>query len=185
MQGCISLFKRQILSHWIIVIDWIRDIQHLFITQCKSQILTSHSSPLYSQHVWYKDFTTSKESLLCSVNMSPPVLFTHFSVISRFLETRWQCSYIWIYKNKVREISPRCLREKSSVSFFLQQTNTFAISNHDGKITVSGPLDFEKVQRYTLFVTAKVFTKIQLLCFTINFAIFKNCQSLQYLKAAL
>ena len=36
------------------------------------------------------------------------------------------------------------------------QTDTFAISNHDGKITINGPLDFENEQRYTLFVTAKV-----------------------------
>ncbi|XP_015749275.1 PREDICTED: protocadherin Fat 4-like, partial [Acropora digitifera] len=35
------------------------------------------------------------------------------------------------------------------------QTNNFAISNHHGKITVSGPLDFENEQRYTLFVIAK------------------------------
>lgn len=36
------------------------------------------------------------------------------------------------------------------------QTDTFEISNHDGKITLNGPLDFENEQRYTLFVTAKV-----------------------------
>jgi len=39
---------------------------------------------------------------------------------------------------------------------FAQQTDSFTINNHDGKITVNGPLDFEKEQRYTLFVTAKV-----------------------------
>lgn len=35
------------------------------------------------------------------------------------------------------------------------KTDTFAIDNHLGKITINGSLDFEKVQRYTLFVTAK------------------------------
>ncbi|XP_074606157.1 cadherin-23-like isoform X2 [Acropora palmata] len=35
------------------------------------------------------------------------------------------------------------------------RTSNFAISNHHGKITVSGPLDFENEQRYTLFVIAK------------------------------
>jgi len=35
------------------------------------------------------------------------------------------------------------------------KTDSFTINNHDGKITVNGPLDFEKEQRYTLFVTAK------------------------------
>lgn len=42
----------------------------------------------------------------------------------------------------------------------IKQTDTFAISNHDGKITVNGPLDFETEQRYTLFVTVKVFCLI-------------------------
>ncbi|XP_068705618.1 cadherin-23-like isoform X2 [Montipora foliosa] len=35
------------------------------------------------------------------------------------------------------------------------KTDTFAITNHNGNIRVSGPLDFEKEQRYTLFVIAK------------------------------
>ena len=39
---------------------------------------------------------------------------------------------------------------------FVLQTDTFTINNHDGIITLNGPLDFENEQRYTLFVTAKV-----------------------------
>ena len=56
------------------------------------------------------------------------------------------------------------LIECPSISYHLKiislplvpQTDTFEIGNHDGKITLNGPLDFENEQRYTLFVTAKV-----------------------------
>ena len=121
--------------------------------------------------------------------MSPPAPFTHFTLISRFLGTKWQWFFICICKNKVREIFTLVVaweiignNSKQLKESFLQQTNTFAISNHDGKITVNGPLDFEKVQRYTLFVTAKVFTKIQLLYFTF---FLKKIENLQHWKTAL
>ena len=49
-----------------------------------------------------------------------------------------------------------CYQLKIISIALVPQTDTFAIRNHDGKITLNGPLDFENEQRYTLFVTAKV-----------------------------
>lgn len=121
--------------------------------------------------------------------MSPPAPFTHFTLISRFLRTKWQWFYICIYKNKVREIFTLVVAweivgnnsKQLKESFFFNRQTPLQLATTMAKLPSMGLWISRKCSDIHCLWLQRYLPKYN--CFILPF--FKKTENLQHWKTAL